>query len=169
MTRDNSPAGWLDALRRRASRVAYRVAWLGLRVQARVLQPITLGVRVLLIRDGEVLLVRHTYRPGWFLPGGGVKRGERLVEAARREAQEEAGASITTLTLVGLYTSFNEHKSDHVVLFAANAFQVTGEHDEEIAELQWFPLDALPAGVSPGTSERIAEFQSGKAPFLKDW
>ena len=45
----------------------------------------TLGVRALLVADGGVVLVRHTYTPGWYLPGGGVERGESVAEAVRRE------------------------------------------------------------------------------------
>jgi 8-oxo-dGTP pyrophosphatase MutT (NUDIX family) len=157
------------AWRARAMRFAYRVAWFGLRVQWRVYHPVTLGVRVLLLRDDEVLLVRHTYRDGWFLPGGGVKRRERLADAARREAREEAGATLRDLVLVGLYANFGEHKSDHVALFASSDFDVTGEHDEEIASVEWFALDALPADVSRGTRDRIAEFRSGKGPFTGRW
>ncbi len=44
-------------------------------------RPITIGVRVLLLREEQVLLVRHSYIQGWYLPGGGLKRGETL-EAA---------------------------------------------------------------------------------------
>ena len=39
----------------------------------------TLGVRVLVQAEaGRVLLVRHTYLDGWYLPGGGVDGGETL-------------------------------------------------------------------------------------------
>ena len=49
-----------------------------------IVRPITLGVRILLIDGDRVILVKHSYEPGWFLPGGGVKRGETLEQAARR-------------------------------------------------------------------------------------
>ncbi|MEM9842987.1 MAG: NUDIX domain-containing protein, partial [Pseudomonadota bacterium] len=36
----------------------------------------TLGVRAIVENaEGQVLLVRHTYTPGLYLPGGGVERG----------------------------------------------------------------------------------------------
>ena len=54
-------------------------------------RPVTVGVRVMLIRDGQVLLIRHSYLRGWYLPGGGLKRGESMEAAARREAREESG------------------------------------------------------------------------------
>lgn len=38
----------------------------------------TLGVRAVAVdTQGRVLMVRHTYLAGWWLPGGGVDRGER--------------------------------------------------------------------------------------------
>ena len=39
--------------------------------------------------DTDLMLVRHSYRAGWHLPGGGVRRGEAPDEAARRELAEE--------------------------------------------------------------------------------
>ena len=43
--------------------------------------------------EGRVLLCRHekSGREYWLLPGGGVTSGESLVEALRRELEEEVG------------------------------------------------------------------------------
>jgi 8-oxo-dGTP pyrophosphatase MutT (NUDIX family) len=148
----------LDRAWRALHRLALKGAYLGLRLSWRVYHPITLGVRVILTRDGEVLLVRHTYRPGWFLPGGGVHRRESLERAARREAREEAGATLGELRLLGVYSNFEDSKSDHVAVFGSTEVTLSGKHDDEIAELGWFPVDALPMEVSPGTYDRIAEW-----------
>ncbi len=51
-----------------------------------VRNPFTLGVRVIVEdRNSRVLLVRHSYVTGWYLPGGGVDKGETMEEAACRE------------------------------------------------------------------------------------
>ena len=47
------------------------------RLYARTRRGMTLGVRGLVTNEaGEVLLIKHTYLAGWYLPGGGVERGE---------------------------------------------------------------------------------------------
>jgi len=56
-----------------------------------------LGVSVAVWRNDEVLLVQRGRPPNaglWSFPGGGVKTGERLEEAARREVREETGLDI---------------------------------------------------------------------------
>ncbi len=74
------------------------------RLILQLLKPLTHGVRALLIREGQVLLVQHVYEDEWYLPGGLVERGETLEEAIRREALEEVGAEIYDLQLFGVYT-----------------------------------------------------------------
>jgi 8-oxo-dGTP pyrophosphatase MutT (NUDIX family) len=137
-----------------------RLAYLLFRAYAFFFRPVTLGVRIMMIRSGEVALIRQTYIPGWYLPGGGVKRRETLDAAARREACEETGADIKDLTLVGAYTHFTQGGSDHNVLFLCTDFTLVGKPDREIAELRFFPLDALPAGLWPGHRARIEEFRA---------
>src|SRR5918998_618172 len=44
--------------------------------------------------DGAVLLVRHSYRRRWGLPGGLLERGEEVDAGARREAVEEVGLEV---------------------------------------------------------------------------
>jgi 8-oxo-dGTP diphosphatase len=53
--------------------------------------------------DGDsILLVEHLKagRRHWLLPGGGVEEGETLVEAVRREVQEETGLTAEAHRLV---------------------------------------------------------------------
>src|SRR5471030_124740 len=73
-------------------RVVYRCAYRILRVVWFVLAPKQRGVKCILTREDQILLVRHTYgRRCWDFPGGAVKRGEAPAHAARREMHEELG------------------------------------------------------------------------------
>jgi 8-oxo-dGTP pyrophosphatase MutT (NUDIX family) len=147
-----------------------RLLFLGYRIYCFLFRPKLLGVRVMLIQDRQVLLVRQTYLPGWFMPGGGVKRNETLDEAIRREAREEVGAEMKTLELVGAYTNFQGYKSDHNILFLSTDFTFSGQSDQEIAEVRFFPLDALPEDIWPGHRLRLEEYRAGKKrPQFGEW
>jgi ADP-ribose pyrophosphatase YjhB (NUDIX family) len=141
---------------------ASRMLWL-------VFKPVSLGVRLLLVEDGQVVLVKHVYEPYWYLPGGAVERDETLESAVRREAQEEAGASLTDLRLFGVYTNYERGKSDHIVVFLSQRFEVTCLGDDEIEACRSFPLDALPEALSSGSASRIREYLDGKTGVFGDW
>jgi 8-oxo-dGTP pyrophosphatase MutT (NUDIX family) len=133
-------------------------------------RPVTIGVRLLAVQDGSVLLVRHTYQQQWYLPGGGVKRGETLEQAIRREAAEEVGATLGELRLSGVYTNFYEYKSDHVVVFVCDDVTLSGATDREIERFTWSAFDDLPLDTSPGSRKRIAEYCSRPAaPIVAHW
>ena len=146
-----------------------RLIYLAYKVYCFFVRPITLGVRMMLVQNNQVLLVRHTYIDGWFLPGGGVKRGETLEQAARREVREEAGVEVQTLTFVGAYSNFVNWKNDHNIVFFSDQFTVNGKHDKEIAEARFFPLDSLPADTEPGHRLRLDEYRAGKIPQFGQW
>ena len=130
------------------------------RLRWRIAKPITVGVRLILEKDQAVLLVKHTYQRHWYLPGGGVRKGETIEEAARREAAEEFGAKLGHLRLFGVYTNFYEHKNDHVIVFSCSDFTLTGETDSEIERFDFFGFDDLPENTSPGSLRRIGEYVS---------
>lgn len=136
-------------------------------------RPVTLGVKgVLLDESGHVLLVRHTYQAGWHLPGGGVKSGESLVEAAIREVREETGHEVEDRPedVFGIYSNFSEYKSDHVAVFVFRRWQQSKLHKRspEIDEFGFFPVAALPAETTPATRRRLDEV-TGACPRSPEW
>jgi ADP-ribose pyrophosphatase YjhB (NUDIX family) len=133
----------------------------------RINRGMTLGVRGVALDDqGRVLLVRHTYVEGWFLPGGGVESGETAVHALTREMAEEAGVELTAApTLLGFYSNAAVFRNDHVLLYRINAWRPCPPTSEgEIAERGFFPVDALPEGVSNATRARLQELFAGGPP-----
>lgn len=127
----------------------------------------TVGVRVLVTDPEEktVLLVRHTYLPDWYLPGGGVNPGETMEEAAVREVREELGVEATERALLlGLYLNRKGLGRDHIGFFHMTQW-VPGknylEPNEEIAEARSFPVDDLPSDLSKATRIRLKALLEG--------
>ena len=104
-------------------------------------------VRVLARRsDGKILVVRNYYsRQGWALPGGGVKRSESRVQAARRECVEEVGLQIDSLRYVGCTYSYESYRPFVVYVYAG---VVSGDgvvrRNHEIMAADWADGAQLP-------------------------
>jgi ADP-ribose pyrophosphatase YjhB (NUDIX family) len=155
---------------RRLAGPALRVAYLLDRARRRLFRPVTAGVRVVVVDQTRVLLVRHSYRPGWHLPGGALRRGETFEEAARRETLEETGLLVRELRLLGVFTSFEDGGPDHITLFACERFEGRARAaGAEIAEVSWFDLAALPGDMPSSTRRRLAEFSAGALPSGGRW
>ena len=145
----------------------HRVAGTAVRCFRRLRGTTTLGVRGLVLdRDDRVALVLHTYLDGWYLPGGGVQRGESYDRALARELGEEIGLDAFRIERVlGVYHDTVTLKDDHVVAYVvrtyASAPPLRTADPFEIQRVEWFALDGLPDDLSPATARRIAEFKAG--------
>ena len=152
--------------RHRLPRLLFRLHSVYLRLR----RPRTLGVRMIVTDpDRGVLLVRHTYRPGWFFPGGGVKKWETLPDAAVREAWEETGVRVARVDrLLGVYSNFAVDKCDYVAVYVAGDWTQETQRSFEIAETGFFRPDALPAETSDATRRRLDELWNGRS-VSTDW
>jgi len=136
-----------------------------------VLRPISVGVLGIVLDDqGRILLVEQTYRSGWYLPGGGVRRKEPLDEALRRELREEVGVEPSEPPrLHGLYWNFKESKSDYVAVFVVERWSRQPARSFEIADDRFFAPDELPEDTSPAARRRIGELTSGATNVVAEW
>lgn len=130
------------------------------RIVSRLVRGLTLGVRGLVVdQAGRVLLIQHTYTPGWHMPGGGVERGETIEQALARELVEEAGIEmIGRPQLLSVHSNHVIFPGDHVLVYRVDHWRaVPATSRGEIHAVEWFAPDALPKEITKGTRRRIEE------------
>jgi len=108
------------------------------------------------IRNGEVLLARHTYGNGkgmLIIPGGYVKFGEIPEETLVREYLEETGVRVKAGKLIGVRFS----AKDWYAVFSAEYIEGEARSDgDENSEVVWMKVeDALKDGSVPGLTKTM--------------
>ena len=127
-------------------------------------RPTVRGVKIAVMRDDMVLLVRPNYAHRlWTLPGGAVDRGETYEDAGRREVMEETGLSVDSLTFIREYESVADFARSVNKVFAATAHSAEFSVDGiEIAEAGWFPLTSLPENRVHRVDETLRAYTATK-------
>lgn len=105
---------------------------------------------LLVVKDGQVLLLKKPRR-GWYVaPGGKMDSGESIYEAAIREFIEETGAEPVKPHLKGVYTMVIKDDKDKIIkdewmLYTFIAYDLVGTVFETTVEgeLEWHPIESL--------------------------
>jgi 8-oxo-dGTP diphosphatase len=75
-------------------------------------------IDIIIQKDPQILLVKRKNEPfkGYYaLPGGFVNEGERVEEAAKREAKEETSLDIELVDILGVYSEPNRDPRGHIM------------------------------------------------------
>ena len=115
---------------------------------------------VILNRDRtKVLMVREAALQAYSLPGGWADLYDSPSQTAKNECQQEAGAEIEIVRLVGIMnrTPFKSPTSvpEYVVIFEAKLVGELHEHEYETDDVGWYPVDNLPPLCKKVTPEEV--------------
>ncbi|KAA0700513.1 NUDIX domain-containing protein [Neorhizobium sp. P12A] len=131
----------------------------------------TMGVRAACFdSEGRLFLVRHSYLPGWHMPGGGVERRETVEQALIKELREEGNLVMTARPqFFHVYYNKAASKRDHVLFYRVTVEQTAPRKPNlEIVESGFFPLDDLPPETTAATHRRLRELE-GSTPLSDYW
>ncbi|MGC2570156.1 MAG: NUDIX hydrolase [Candidatus Nitrosopolaris sp.] len=108
-------------------------------------------VDTIIQKNSHILLVRRKKDPfkGFFsIPGGFVNEGERVEDAAKREAKEETSLDIELVHILGVYSEPNRDPRGHNMstvfigeLSSNNNMEALAQDDA--AEIKWMNLEEV--------------------------
>jgi 8-oxo-dGTP diphosphatase len=116
-----------------------------------------------------VLIERRNPPPGWAIPGGFVDVGERIEQAAAREAQEETTLAVTLTALLGVYSDPTRDARGHTasVVYVATA-EGTPRAQDDAAAVGIFSPESLPLNLAFDHHRILADYlafrRTGKPP-----
>ncbi|WP_075619356.1 NUDIX hydrolase [Paenisporosarcina indica] len=128
---------------------------------------LTVGCGVIIEKDNQILLQHRTDADVWCIPGGVLELGEKVEDAARREAEEETGLVIGNLDFFGVYSGqegFAKYANGNQVYSIQLIFitsEVTGkliQKSEETRAHAYFDKQNLPPNLN-----------SHQQRFIMDW
>ena len=110
---------------------------------------------IIIDKKGRVLLQKRTDNNKWGLPGGSLELGESFEEAAIREAYEEVGLKVKSLSLFNVYSGkecYNKYPNGDEIYNASSIFISNGE---ESADAVFFKKVDIPSLEEVNPPDRI--------------
>jgi ADP-ribose pyrophosphatase YjhB (NUDIX family) len=112
--------------------------------------------------EGDILLVRPTYKPGWEIPGGVVELDESPKQCCMREVQEELGLKRNIGDLLVVDYNRDTQEKTESLMFIFNGGLLTDSEirsiqlrQEELSEFRFFSVTNLPTEMTPDLRDRV--------------
>lgn len=110
------------------------------------------AVGAVVFKDGKVLLIRRGKAPSkgeWAIPGGSVRLGETLQEAAEREISEETGIVIKADNPIYTFDTIEKDENGqirfHYVVIDLIAEYISGEPvaADDVTDARWVSVSEM--------------------------
>lgn len=120
-------------------------------------------------KDGKILLVKsHEWGDVYLLPGGHVEPGERIIDAAKREGEEETGLKLNPLYCINVGELINSpalNRKAHLVYFHYVCEALTDDiylEEGELKDFVWInPKDISKLNLSDLMKKTINNYLNG--------
>lgn len=133
-----------------------------------------IGVGIMILKDNKILLgLRNPDKVKasselqgqgtWTMPGGKVKFMEKLIDAAKRELEEETSLIANKLDLLCISDDMTDTAHYVTVGFIVREYkgEVKTMEPETILEWKWFPLNNLPENLYNPSKKCIDKYNEG--------
>jgi len=125
---------------------------------------------------GRILLILRTDNNYWSIPGGGIKPGETIKQAAVREVKEETGIDCEVTGLIGIYSNPNhvaayddgEVRQEFSICFTTRMLGGSKRTSDESADVRFISPEQLPEyNIHPSIWLRIQHyFERPDTPYI---
>ncbi len=109
-------------------------------------------VDVIIEQNSRILMIRRKndpYKGCLALPGGFVDEGERIEDAAIREANEETSLNILLVDILGVYSDPKRDLRGHLIstvfvgIVPTDNLSVEASAQDDASEVEWINLEAI--------------------------
>lgn len=130
---------------------------------------IRVGVGIIILKDNKILLGKRNEKnilggDSWTCPGGKIDFGEKIIDAIKRETEEETSIKINETRLVSV--SGNTDYGNHFVTLGFVCEDFEGQprvmETNKITNWKWFSLSDLPKPLFIPTEKLINNYKEGK-------